>query len=331
MLDRTMLYSILYALAASGGREVALFGRSASAAREAFMRSVPADAFPELWFELPLAGEPWFDFHALTAREDLSPDMSFDPQTTGGFPEAFAWFARQDASVRQLALSWDTGSGTSSAPAVQLLVGAPKTRVTCDFLAAVGRPDAAPAYRAFLERLPKGWFACYAGVFPSRPGHNLRVECIPETHLQKAYAQDAALLREHLRSVGLVDFGETLVPRCQTMADTPFALEFQFDVLPDGTAGPTFGASLRFSAPGNEEEAWQAFDPEGAGGELMRHVESWGLADERWRLLSQTAFANRVTFGSESITLWCFPAFVKLRWRDGEPVDAKAYLMAGAQ
>jgi len=30
----------------------------------------------------------------------------------------------------------------------------------------------------------------------------------------------------------------------------------------------------------------------------------------------------------ESVALLCFPAFVKLRWRAGQPLDAKAYLMA---
>ena len=31
----------------------------------------------------------------------------------------------------------------------------------------------------------------------------------------------------------------------------------------------------------------------------------------------------------ESAVLYCFPAFIKLRWRAGEPADAKAYLVAG--
>ena len=29
--------------------------------------------------------------------------------------------------------------------------------------------------------------------------------------------------------------------------------------------------------------------------------------------------------------MYCFPAFIKLRWRNGAPVDAKTYLMAGVQ
>ena len=63
----------------------------------------------------------------------------------------------------------------------------------------------------------------------------------------------------------------------------------------------------------------------------MRKVESWGLADERWRLLEEAIFANRLSKGGESHSLYCYPAFGTLRWRDGEPLDAKAYLIAGAQ
>ena len=63
----------------------------------------------------------------------------------------------------------------------------------------------------------------------------------------------------------------------------------------------------------------------------MRQAMAWGLVDERWHLLADTAFAKRLTYGSESALLYCFPAFLKLRWRDGEPLDAKAYLIAGIQ
>ena len=322
-----VLYSIIYALAAQRGREAALFGTCGPAAQEAFEHSMPTDAFPELWFEIPLAGKPWMDFHALTARDDLDSAKPFTPETTGGNPDAFAWFAAQQNKVRQLALSWDTSSGSASNPAVQLLVSSPAPITTCEFLKTVGRSDAVPAYRAFFDRLPKDWFACYTGVFPQRPGHNLRVECIPSAELQQAYAHDANLLQEHLRQVGLSELGETIAPRCQTLANTPFQLEFQFDVDEDGFAGPTFGASVRFSRPSESPE--KAYNPNGAAGELMRKLVSWGLVDERWQLLADTMFAKRFTLQNESAILYCFPTFVKLRWREGVPLDAKAYLIAG--
>ena len=352
-MDQCMLYDILYALVARDGREEVLFGSNASRAREAFARSRASAAFPELWFELPLSGDPWFDFHALTAHEDLAPGMTFAPEQTGGYPEVFEWFAAQGDDVRQLALSWDVGSsnvgagdeeGTSEAqgdssvrsvnaplkldPAVQLLLRRPSPRAMTGFLEAVGRADAASAYHTFVQRQPEHWFACYTGVFPSRPDFNLRVECIPDKELQKAYATDAELLESHLRGMGLTELGDTLIPRCQMAASTPFQLEFQFDVDAAGSARSTFSASLRFACPPGTED-YPSFVSGAATDALMGQLERWGLSDDRWRLLADTAFAKRVAHEGESETLYCYPAFIKLRWRDGEPIDAKTYLIAG--
>lgn len=330
MTNKEMLYELLYALTACNGREAALFGASNKQAREAFSRSLAGDYFPQLWFELPLAGEPWFDLHAVAYPDDLKADALFAPETCGNCPSAFTWFAAQEHGARQLILSWDTSASTLNDPAIQFLTGVRDTSVTCGFLEAAGRADATSAYRSFVKRLPKGWFACYTGVFPQRKVPFLRVECIPPTTLQRTYATDADLLKAHLAQMGFAAIGDTLLTRCQALAGTPFQIEFQFDVTPNGTAGSTLGVSLRFAQPPGDK-SWPSFDIHGAAGALMRQVEDWGLADERWRLLQDTIFSKRLTMGPESAHLWCFPAFIKLRWKDGAPLDAKAYLVAGVQ
>ena len=148
--------------------------------------------------------------------------------------------------------------------------------------------------------------------------------------MQRRYAENAALLEADLRQAGFGAFGDTVVPRCQTLAKTPFHLEFQFNVLPDGSAGTTLGASVRFSAPARDASE-EPFEADGAAGELMAQVEAWDLADGRWRLLPEATFAVNAARGGEDVTLFNFPAFLKLRWRDGRPLDAKAYYMAGAE
>ena len=328
-MDLLMLYLLTYALAAAKGRGKILFGPHALRGREAFIRSVPGKRFPELWFELPLAGDPWFDLHVLTANGDLSAGETPAEESCGGYAGAFRWFAAA-RNVRQLALSWDLNAGDPPAAAIQLLLANRDEETACEFLRAAGKADAVPAYRAFLRRMPPEWFACYLGVFPSRPGHHLRVECIPTKSLQQAYARDPSLLKSHLSQVGFTQFGSTILPRCQSLAAAPFQFEFQFDIDANGSAGSTLGASLRF-ALNDGTDSIQAFRTNGAAGILMAGIQEWGLADDRWRLLEDTAFAQRVTRGSESCLLYCAPVFVKLRWRAGEPLDAKAYLMAGIQ
>lgn len=324
-----LLFDIIYALMARGGRDKVLFGDGLSLAREALSRSRVGQDFPELWFELPLAGDPWFDFHALTSVQSLEAD----PEAAAGaavYPHLFSWFARQGDAVRQLALSYDISQGDIDHPAVQLLMNRFVPEVTCAFLEEAGKLAAATAYRAFIARLPEGWYPCYMGVFPCRPNVDLRVECIPVRALQQAYARDAALLEHDLRQMGMKGIGDTVVPRCQYLAQTPFNLEFQFNVELDGSAGNTLGASLRFASTPGEEE-YLPFEVDGAAGDLMETIESWGLADERWRLLAETRFSKRISKDGVSQLIYAYPAFIKLRWRDGAPVDAKTYLMAGVQ
>lgn len=328
-MDRIMVYRLIYALAARDGRDRDLFGPHASRGVEAFSRSAPGKRFPELWFELPLAGDPWFDLHALTAREDLSAGEPFPADSCGGCDAVFRWFAGA-RNVRQLALSWDLNSGEPAA-AVQLLLASRDEQTACDFLEAAGRPEAAPAYRVFLSRIPEGWFPCYLGVFPSRPGHHLRVECIPEDSLQRDYARDPSLIARHLSQVGFTYLTDSLLSGCQMLASAPFQFEFQFDVDKEGSADMTLGASVRFAVGNDASGRMQPFSGGAAAGRLMEGLEKQGLADGRWRRLEETAFAQKLSFRGESCLLYCAPTFIKLRWRNGEPLDAKAYLMAGVQ
>ncbi len=330
MSDRAMLYSIIYALVALDGRAETLFGDGASLAYEAFTRSGMGKKFPELWFELPLLGRPWFDLHVLVAQGDFEPGTTFTPETSGNNPEAFAWFANQKNYVRQLALSWDVSSGDIEQPAVQLLLRTNSAQTTCGFLSAVGRDDATDSYRAFLKKLPPDWFACYTGVFPRRTVPFLRIECTINRSIQDAYAKDISILEKHLRQVGLTNLDGTILPWCHVLAKSSFDLEFQFDVDPTGCASTTFSASVRFQAP-IEESATKSFDPYGEAGKLMKRIEQWGLADDRWQLLSDTIVSQKVTRKGKSSSLYCYPAFIKLRWKNGEPLDAKTYLIAGAQ
>lgn len=71
VIRQEKLYDLIYALAARDGRDgrdATLFGRGALAAREAFARGLCGNTFPELWFEMPLAGDAWFDVHMLVSR-----------------------------------------------------------------------------------------------------------------------------------------------------------------------------------------------------------------------------------------------------------------------
>ena len=327
-VDRMWLYDIIYALTAEGGREKALFGSCGPAAHEAFCRSLAGEAFPELWFELPLAGDPWLDFHALTSYVDVAGTQADFAGHDGVYTDALAWFANQEPNkVRQLALSYDTSRGDVDHPAVQLLVDGRDLSVPCAFLKAAGRSDLREAYTVFTSAMPAEWYACYVGVFPGRDDVGadpwVRVECIVGSGCQQAYAHDTEALRSHLACIGLDNADDELVTGVQELAGSPFPLELQFNVGPDGKATSALSASVRFQ-PGD----WVDAERRGQIGRLAAWMQERGLADGRCGLLAQNAFGKRLEHNGETALISCFPAFVKLRWREGQAPDAKAYLMA---
>ena len=326
-MDPILIYQLIYLSMTAEGREERLFGSGREKAFDAFLQSTPGNRFPELWFEIPLLGDPWFDLHVLTAAKDLPKDRILPQERCAGYADTFQWFSKQ-TNVRQLALSWDLNTGMEPEAAIQLLLSGPDPEAACGFLEAAGRPQASPSYRTFLERLPKEWFACYLGVFPSRPGHHLRVECIPEAEQQKRYVKDISVLGKQLSGLGLEQTEESILPVCRMLADTPFQLEFQFDLNENGEAGRTFGASLRFSI-GRDTEEWQAYGDQPATEELMTKLEQMGLVDDRWKELAKVTFARKLKLSEMECRFFAAPAFVKLRWRDGRLLDAKAYIIAG--
>ena len=206
-MNPIVLYQILYSLVARDGREKRLFGDCGSRAQEAFARSLAGPELPEIWFELPLAGDPWMDVHVLTSWDSVEgTDASLSGQT-GIYAEALDWFKGQAPhTVKQLALSYDISSGSIDEPAVQLLRVDLGDNTPVGFLEAVGRKDLVEGYHSFSKRLPSKWYDCYVGVFPGRDKADempwARVECIV-TNVQDDYAEDAEVLRSDLEQVGL--------------------------------------------------------------------------------------------------------------------------------
>ena len=189
-MDRMRMYDIIYALAAKDSRETALFGNCAPCAREALSRSLAGEKLPEIWLEVPLSGDPWFDIHALTAYEDVAGTQAAFAGQGGSYADALSWFAAQPPmTVRQLALSYDTHAGDVDHPAVQLLVCGRDKSVPLEVLEAIGLSSAKPSYRTFAHNMPKEWFACYIGAFPRRQATDsppwVRVECLVGKKLQR--------------------------------------------------------------------------------------------------------------------------------------------------
>ncbi len=330
MLDHAAIYDTLYLLAAGDGREEALFGDCQPLAHEAFSRSLIGDEFPIIWFEVPLSRKPRFDLHVAASRSALCPGAEFAPGAGGGYEGLFRWYAEEESGGAGLAFAYDVSEGRIDAPAVHVNVNnAPLSSMDRFFDLSAGG-DAAERYRAFEAKLPRGWRVWYAGFHPGRPNTPVRVDCFVDGGLKAAYASVPSLFEQHLRECGFTAASAALRDLAGLVTASPFALELQFDVLPDGSVGPTIGVSAGFGTiPASELQTM--FDDGGTAAKLLGQIERRGLADDRWRLIAHASFAKLVETDDGPLALFCMPTFVKLRVRDGEPLDAKAYLQASAR
>ena len=318
-----LIYNLIFSAITKDGRDE-LFGKRPEAECDVFSKSYAGGGFPEIWFELPLLGEPWYDLHVLTSRNALD-DRTELPE--GIFhPGLFRWFSKHDG-VRQLAMSHDFSKGVYDDPAAQLLVTVKDPSVGCSFLEEAGNHSAVFAYNSFVNSIPENWFACYLGTFPERNDVNLRVECIPAQSLQDLYASDTGILRDDLARTGLV-LSDGMLGFISFMAKQPVSIEFQYNVNADGSAAPILGVSLRYQIP-IPRFANKAFTEDNENViSLMSALSDAGLCDDRWRLLPGCAFMNRLKVQDASIRFGGYTSFIKVRMTCDRLIDAKTYIVA---
>ena len=326
--NATMLYETLYSLAFKNSEDD-LFGTSAPLAQEAFGRALANASTPIVWFEVPLSGSPRFDLHVAHGNVELHEHAPFAPDAMDGHGELLNWYASEPREGGGLALAYDVGDGRIGNPAVHDNVNAAKSFDTEGFFVHIGRPEASALYDGFAERLPQGWHIWYFGVHPGRPGAPIRIDCFVDKSLKRAYAAEPAKLEEDLRRIGFVVEGSAVRRIGAEVAESPFEMELQFDVLSDGSLGQTVGVSARFPlVPASA--AHLLWEPTGGAARLMEFAEDSRIADARWRRIRDTMFSAAVQDGSISRALYCIPVFVKFRVRADELIDAKIYLQAGA-
>ena len=330
-MDDLTLYQVLYRLVSANGREEALFGDCGPLAEEAFSRSLVGDEFPTVWFELPLAGPPRFDLHVAISREALRPGVGFAAGAGNGYDELFRWYAEEETGGRGLAFAYDVSEGLIDSPAVHVNVNhTPLDDMDRFFQLAAGtETGAAERYRNFVGRPPEGWRVWYAGVHPGRPGAPVRVDCFVSNDLRKAYARDLALLECDLAACGFVGAEQVVRDLASLILSSSFALELQFDLMRDGSLGPTLGLSAGLNRASRQPVGADAH-LEGPMAALMASVEARGLADGRWQRGFEATLRKLVNFDGGCLALYCIPTFVKLRLREGAPLDAKLYLQASA-
>ena len=136
------------------------------------------------------------------------------------------------------------------------------------------------------------------------------------------------------KQIGFSAYDDDMLARCAKFMALAPGVDFQFDIMEDGSLGDTFGLSLSF----NETKPRQARTcmEDGYGARICGLMQHWGLADDRWRLIADAAFAKHVPYQHEDGTEGRFALcvlfnFAKVKFTACEPRSAKFYLILQAE
>ena len=325
-------FDALYTIAAGDGRGEALFGDSIGLVRPAYERTLIGEGYPAAYLEFPLLGRPCFDL--LSVHSSVEPGVRFAPGHGYGRQDMFDWFAGvhdPDGDV-SCGLELDTSAGETERAGVYLQQRR-RTELVEPFLASIGEFERTQSYLDVLASMPEGWPPAYVGLFPGRPGTPLRIGGYMAKPDQRRCASDPAHLGRRFGRIGFTAFDDEMLERCSSFMRIAPSVDFQFDIMADGSLGPTFGLSLSFNDTKPRDA--RACMSSGYGAELMGLLQGWGLADDRWRLIADAAFARHVSFeredGSEGRFALCVLFnYAKVKFVGGEPQPAKFYFRLSA-
>lgn len=326
-------FQVLLLQAADEGRGPALFGESLQRARDAVPPFLVGEEFPEIYLEHPLAGEPFLDVTILLHQ--LEPGMRVESPAAGEHATMLDWYAdaRRENGDICCGFELDTDEVTLPPAAVHFQ---PRSHMELvrPFCEAAGDRERADLYLDLAARMPDSWPLSFFGMFRGRAASPLRV-CGYLGHAEKdACAQDPDHLAEVFDAIGFTAYDDAMLSQVSTlMADSPGPVDFQLDVYPDGSIGDTFAVDLQFET--DQPEVVRSVFEDGAGTLVMKRLESWGIADERWKLAIESTFARALPVelddgGTGRFAFVLMPKWLKVRWADTMLRPAKLYHLAKA-
>ena len=326
-------FAVLCLQAADNGRGPVLLGDGVPRARELVAPLLVGDKMPEIYLEFPLTGEPFMDVTLLYGV--LPEGVRIDSPLVDGTREAFDLFQQWREQDSRIACGYevDCGSAGQTAAGMHFQPRAHRELVE-PFCEALGEPERAKLYLAQDARMPQGWPLSFFGLFRGRPDYPLRVCGYLNDEEVESCARDPQRLARAFAQAGFEAYDDALLAQAARVLELRGDnVDFQFDVMPDGSLGPTFAFDLRFDEM-CAEEVRDTFRS-GIARELVAQLQSWGIADGRADLMADLAFTRGipVTCDDGSVKGYGFslvPGWLKVRWKDAVLQPAKMYLRASA-
>lgn len=326
-------FEVLCLQAADSGRGKKIFGDSLERARSALRPFMVGPTFPSVYLEFPLIGTPFLDVTVLFGELELG--TRIESEVVGDVGSMLDWFAIASKEHANISCGFEVDTKERAIPTAAVHFQ-PRSHLELvqPFCTALGEPERAPLFLETAGRMPKGWPLSFFGVFRGRPDSPLRVCGYLGCEEQDACAKDPKRLESAFEAMGFSAYDDAMLAQVSTlMAEGPKAVDFQFDVYPDGSFGSTFAIDVQFNIA-RPEAVRQSFT-DGVGARVMRLLEEWGIADARWQQGAQAAFAQAISVeledgsaGRFSFTL--MPQWVKARWKNGVLQPSKLYLFGTA-
>ena len=324
---------VLLLQAGANGRAEALLGGCAGRALEAAAPFLIGDAFPEVYLEFPLAGEPFLDVTVVYG--ELQQGVRVDSPLAAGMEAALSAYAQMRSADEMVSCGFELDCGAEVVPTAGVHFQPRHRRdFVRPFCEALGESERAELYLAQDARMPQGWDLSFLGLFRGRPDAPLRVCGYLDADEAAACAADSARLRAALEQAGLSAFDDAMLAQASCVLGlAPQEVDFQLDVRPDGTVGDMLAFDIYFD--GADAAAARGSFESGAGARVVEQLGEWGIADERAGGIAEMTLTRGIpvargdgSWGVHGFAL--VPRWLKVRWRDGVLQPAKVYMQASA-
>lgn len=326
-------FQVLLLQAADEGRGSLLFGDSMDRARTALQPFMIGKSISSVYFEFPLLGDPFLDVTVLYGELDPAPHVA-SPAAEGA-DAMLAWYAKARADFPDIScgFEFDTKDPHFSAVGIHFQ---PRRHLDLvePFCATIGEEQRGLRYLELAKRMPEGWPLSFFGLFRGRPHAPLRVCGYMSREWRRICAHDRKSLVRAFDEIGFVAYDDAMLEDIgELLRAVSHDVDFQFDVFSDGTIGSTFAIDVQFGI--ERPEVLQTVFESGSGARVMGLLESWRIADDRWRQGIAAAFARALPVQTDDGALEAFaftlmPQWVKVRWVDGRLQPAKLYLLGTA-
>lgn len=180
--------------------------------------------------------------------------------------------------------------------------------------------------RNLTRNLPDLWQLLYMGFMPNRQDIPLKlifVRLDQENEYLPNIPEDVEALLTYL---GHGSLPQDAQEKLNALKDLGFnKITLSMEMLPDGSFGPILGTEIFL--PEDLETPQELLNTEG-GQKLLRRLQDWQLADGRAERLANCCgiFFPPKNLQCMESQIQVFPNHIKLRWQEGRPLPAKAYL-----